>query len=34
MSFAMVWTMRDGKLARTEMYSDRNEALAAAGLAE
>ena len=34
MSFAMVWTIRDGKQARMEMYSDRDEALAAAGLAE
>ncbi len=32
MSFAMVWTLRDGKQARMEMSSDRDEALAAAGL--
>ncbi len=32
MSFAMVWTVRDGKEARMEMYSDPAEALAAAGL--
>ncbi len=34
MSFAQVWTLRDGKQARMEMYSDRDEALAAAGLSE
>jgi ketosteroid isomerase-like protein len=34
MSFAQVFTFRDGKQARMEMYSDRNEALEAAGLAE
>jgi ketosteroid isomerase-like protein len=34
MSFAMVFTIRDGRQARMEMYSDRDEALAAAGLAE
>jgi uncharacterized protein len=34
MSFAHVFTLRDGKLARVELYSDRDEALAAAGLAE
>jgi ketosteroid isomerase-like protein len=33
MSFAMVWTLRDGKHARMEMYSDAGEALEAAGLA-
>src|SRR4249919_360175 len=32
MSFAQVWTLRDGKEARMEMYSDRGEALEAAGL--
>ena len=34
MSFAQVWTLRDGKQARMEMYSDRDEALEAAGLSE
>ena len=34
MSFAQVWTLRDGKEARMEMYSDRGEALEAAGLRE
>jgi ketosteroid isomerase-like protein len=34
MSFAQVWTMRDGKRARMEMYSDPNEALRAVGLGE
>ncbi len=34
MSFAQVFTFRDGKQARMEMYSDRNEALEAAGLRE
>jgi ketosteroid isomerase-like protein len=33
MSFAQVWTLRDGKEARMEMYSDPNEALEAVGLA-
>ena len=32
MSFAQVFTLRDGKQARMDMYSDRDEALAAAGL--
>ena len=32
MSFAMVFTLRDGKQSRMDMYSDRDEALAAAGL--
>ena len=32
MSFAMVWTLRDGKQARMEMYSDPGEALKAVGL--
>jgi ketosteroid isomerase-like protein len=34
MSFAQVWTFRDGKQTRMEMYSDREEALEAAGLSE
>ena len=34
MSFAQVWTLRDGKQARTEVYSERAEALKAAGLSE
>ncbi len=34
MSFAHVFTLRDGKLARLELYSDRAEALEAAGLSE
>ena len=34
MSFAQVWTLHDGKQARMEMYSDRDEALEAAGLSE
>jgi ketosteroid isomerase-like protein len=34
MSFAQVWTIRDGKQARMEMYSDPGEALEAAGLRE
>lgn len=34
MSFAQVWTLRDGKQARMDMYSDRTEALEAAGLSE
>jgi ketosteroid isomerase-like protein len=34
MSFAQVWTVRDGKNARMDMYSDRDEALEAAGLRE
>ena len=32
MSFAQVWTIRDGKQARMDMYSDRSEALEAVGL--
>jgi uncharacterized protein len=32
MSFAQIWTLRDGKAARMEMYSDPAEALEAAGL--
>jgi ketosteroid isomerase-like protein len=32
MAFAQVWTVRDGKRARMDMYSDRSEAFAAAGL--
>lgn len=34
MSFAQVWTLRDGKQLRMEMYSDRTEALEACGLRE
>jgi ketosteroid isomerase-like protein len=34
MSFAQVWTIRDGKQARMEMYSDRAEALELTGRAE
>jgi ketosteroid isomerase-like protein len=34
MSFAQVWTLRDGKQTRMEMYSDPNEALKAVGLAD
>jgi ketosteroid isomerase-like protein len=33
MSFAQIWTLRDGKQSRMEMYSDPNEALEAGGLA-
>jgi ketosteroid isomerase-like protein len=32
MSFAQVWTVRDGKQTRMEMFSDRDEALKAVGL--
>ena len=32
MAFGQVWTIRDGKLARMEMYADPGEALEAAGL--
>jgi ketosteroid isomerase-like protein len=32
MSFAQVWTLRDGKQTRMDMYSDRGEALRATGL--
>jgi len=32
MSFAQVWTLRDGRQSRMEMYSDQDEALRAAGL--
>ena len=32
MSFAQVWTLRDGKQTRMDMYSDLDEALEAAGL--
>jgi ketosteroid isomerase-like protein len=32
MSFAMVWTLREGKETRMEMYSDVGEALKAVGL--
>lgn len=34
MSFAQVWTLRDGKQTRMEMFSDRDEALRAVGLKE
>jgi ketosteroid isomerase-like protein len=34
MTFAQVFTLRDGKQTRMEMYSDPNEALEAVGLAE
>jgi len=34
MSFAQVFTVRDGKQSRMEMYSDRDEALEATGLTE
>jgi ketosteroid isomerase-like protein len=34
MSFAMVWTLRDGVQTRMEMYSDPTEALKAVGLVE
>jgi ketosteroid isomerase-like protein len=34
MSFAMVWTLRDGRQTRMDMYSDRTAALEAAGLSE
>ncbi|HEX4188125.1 MAG TPA: nuclear transport factor 2 family protein [Solirubrobacteraceae bacterium] len=32
MSFAQIWTLRDGKETRMEMYSSQSEALEAAGL--
>jgi ketosteroid isomerase-like protein len=31
---ALVWTVRDGRLARTEFFTDRREALEAVGLSE
>ena len=34
MSFAQIWTLRDGRRTRMEMYSDPAEALEAAGLSE
>jgi hypothetical protein len=34
MRFAQVWTFRDGVVARMEIYADRAEALAGAGLRE
>jgi ketosteroid isomerase-like protein len=34
MSFAMVWTLRDGRQTRMEMYSDPADALKAVGLEE
>jgi ketosteroid isomerase-like protein len=33
MSFAQVWTVRDGKQVRMQMYADPGEALEATGLA-
>jgi len=33
MRYAQVWTIRDGKLSRMEMYADADEALKAMGLA-
>jgi ketosteroid isomerase-like protein len=32
MSFAQIWTLRDGKQTRMDMYSSQSEALEAAGL--
>ena len=34
MRFAQIWTLRDGRAARMEMYADPDEALEAAGLSE
>jgi len=34
MHFAQIWTLREGKEARMDMYSDADEALEAAGLGE
>ena len=34
MSFGMIWTIRDGKQARMEMYADPAEALEAVGLSK
>ena len=34
MSFAQIFTLRDGKETRMEMYSDQDEALQAVGLAD
>jgi ketosteroid isomerase-like protein len=34
MSFAQVWTIRDGKLARMEMYADPGSGLKAVGMSE
>jgi len=34
MTFAQTWTIRDGRLARMDMYSDPSEALKAVGLEE
>jgi uncharacterized protein len=31
---ALVWTLRDGRLIRNEVFTDRREALEAAGLSE
>ena len=33
MRFGQVWTFRDGKVARSQLYADPNEALAAVGAA-
>ena len=32
--FAFVWTVSDGRLARNEVFADRSQALAAAGISE
>jgi ketosteroid isomerase-like protein len=32
MSFGQLWTLRDGKETRMEMYADASEAMRAAGL--
>jgi len=32
--FAQLWTVRDGKIVRMEMYPDREDALEAVGLPE
>jgi ketosteroid isomerase-like protein len=32
--YAQVWTLRDGKVVRVQFYTDRAEALAAAGVAD
>jgi ketosteroid isomerase-like protein len=34
MTFAMLWTVRDGKFARQRMYTTKEEALAALGVSE
>ena len=33
LSPGVVWTVRDGKIARFEVYADRTQALAAVGMA-